>query len=386
MKEEIKSAVYDFVRASYEGRTQDMVQALYPDDVDQFYQTMAWLMKAMEPFGEAEDFRTRLFPESNNLDEILALPPKVFMAEYLQRVMRRMDEKTLKKALATFEITQCEVEDNVAQVAYRLEVEAYGETMAMENQSMLTYEKGKWYSHLNPGRNAMVNYYQQKIEDYERRKSMDNIRPKPYEPDDLEPFALYGYKGPNEEIVIEPRFRHAGYFVDGLAPVQIFRKYGYLNMKGELAITPFFDKARDFSEGRAAVGKRDEELEMKWDYINRKGEQLTHAAYDEVSDFQEGRATVGKRDEGEIMHWQVLNLEGKVITQQTYDQIRAYYDGRAAVRKGDFWGFIDLEGQEVIPLKFEYVENFEFGTATVTLAIPGGYEDLEIDLNGEIVS
>lgn len=75
------------------------------------------------------------------------------------------------------------------------------------------------------------------------------------------------------------------------------------------------------------------------------------------------------------------------IDKSDYDEIRPFSCGRAAVKKKDMfrgWGFIDEQGDEIIPCQFERVEDFNIdGQASVLLSITGDCS-YSIDVFGKI--
>ena len=79
-------------------------------------------------------------------------------------------------------------------------------------------------------------------------------------------------------------------FSEGLAPVYIIDKdaYGYMNNKGEVVIEPQFRDAMPFSEGMAAVS-----LELqRWGYIDRTGKLVIDCQFNSSSSFKNGLAQV----------------------------------------------------------------------------------------------
>ena len=55
-------------------------------------------------------------------------------------------------------------------------------------------------------------------------------------------------------------------------------------------------------------------------------------------------------------------IDTEAITQKGgYSEVRFASDGRAGVCRNDKWGFVDKEGNEVIPCKYENVEYFYHG-------------------------
>jgi hypothetical protein len=103
--------------------------------------------------------------------------------------------------------------------------------------------------------------------------------------DDVDPFfedlatfrrdGKYGFVNRQATVVIKPRFDLAGFFAEGLAPVEIGRpqngmgKWGYIDRKGKVVVKPLFDWAWEFSEGRALVAVGD-----KVGYIDRAGRYI----------------------------------------------------------------------------------------------------------------
>ncbi|MBP8214173.1 MAG: WG repeat-containing protein [Propionivibrio sp.] len=65
-----------------------------------------------------------------------------------------------------------------------------------------------------------------------------------------------------------PRYKNAGSYSEGLAPVQSSSgRWGYINQKNQWVIQPKFDEAKEFKDGRAAV-----KVKGKWGYINKRGD------------------------------------------------------------------------------------------------------------------
>lgn len=66
--------------------------------------------------------------------------------------------------------------------------------------------------------------------------------------------ALYGFIDKTGEVVIEPGFRAASHFSDGLAAVSTDEQsWGYIGQTGEYVIAPQFNEAHPFFQGRAMV-------------------------------------------------------------------------------------------------------------------------------------
>ena len=72
------------------------------------------------------------------------------------------------------------------------------------------------------------------------------------------------------EIVVEPQFQQAWYFVDGLARVREGDHWGYIDREGEMVIPARYDLAWDFDGPLALVLTED-----GYGYIDRDGTFVT---------------------------------------------------------------------------------------------------------------
>lgn len=73
---------------------------------------------------------------------------------------------------------------------------------------------------------------------------------------------MFGFADREGNIVIEPQYRHAKSFSEGLAAVSVNGKSGYINKKGEMIIDPVFDYAFSFRNRKALVC-----MGGKWGFI-----------------------------------------------------------------------------------------------------------------------
>ncbi|GAB5417475.1 MAG: hypothetical protein Crog4KO_30570 [Crocinitomicaceae bacterium] len=143
-------------------------------------------------------------------------------------------------------------------------------------------------------------------------------------------------------------------FSDGFASIQQLnlvnnawvRGQGYINQKGEVVIPCTYKKARDFVDGRAWVQSKN----GNWHLIDKKGTQITSKHYEKVGPILEG------------------------------------YSDRIAVYENGLMGWIDRDGNEVIPCQYLGGATFDrqFGLACVTN--PGGAESYGfINKQGDVV-
>ncbi|UCG28005.1 MAG: WG repeat-containing protein [Bacteroidales bacterium] len=258
---------------------------------------------------------------------------------------------------------------------------------------------------------------------------------------EVESNGKWGFIDPTGKWIIEPGFEGAKKFVDGVALVKYLGEWhymngeaemisegkpytvrynfseglgrveenalwGYINQTGEWAIQPVYDDARDFSEGYAAV-----KTGTYWGYIDKYGNRIIEPSFLIAKDFHDGvalvKTTKGFRylsitntflpvpDDIELKHdfsdgmapvvksklWGFVNTEGEVIIPPQYSKMRKFTEGLAPVRQNKTWGYIDKTGNWVIEPRFQDAKNFSDGIGLVKKAGQWCY----INTNGELL-
>jgi|GEM_PF-727262 tetratricopeptide (TPR) repeat protein len=201
--------------------------------------------------------------------------------------------------------------------------------------------------------------------------------------------ACVGLNGKNGFIdkhgheVIPLKYDRAGDFFDGLAAVSLNGKWGYIDKQGHEVIPLKYDNAYYFSDGLALVS-----LNNKYGFIDKQGHEVIPLKYDGALDnsfsdnslydgvhdstysFSDGLAAVSLNGK-----WGYIDQQGHEVIPLKYEQARDFQDGLAAVSINSKWGFIDKQGHEVIPLKYDYGGAFFDGLAGVTLNSKWGLID-----------
>lgn len=59
--------------------------------------------------------------------------------------------------------------------------------------------------------------------------------------------------------------------------------------------------------------------------------------------------------------WGFVNENGDEIVPFKYDLAWSFSEGLAGVKTEDRWGFINKAGEEIVPCKYEDANNFEEG-------------------------
>lgn len=202
----------------------------------------------------------------------------------------------------------------------------------------------------------------------------------------------YGFVDREGNIIVEPRFKASPDapepegFLEGLAAVSIEDpdnpggfKYGFIDKTGSFAIEPIFDRALGFHEGLAIVANLDPSGKYVNAFIDKSGEKVLEPEFDAVGSFHEGMAMVVKDDLGGY-----IDRQGDVVIEPRYSNFvpgaSDFSEGLAVfVDENEMCGFIDTDGNEVIPAQYLMAYPFCEGLALVATTYTG---DLEQTMNG----
>ena len=140
-------------------------------------------------------------------------------------------------------------------------------------------------------------------------------------------------------------------------------KWVYINNKGEIILKVRYDSALDFqSNALAIIGIKD-----TYGIIDVKGKYIVEPKYGSINQFSEGRA-VAIDEKG----FSIIGEDGRVVTQKSYSFIGNYTEGRALFsssnKKGkSLYGYLDINGTELIPAIYEMAGDFKKGKAVVKI-------------------
>lgn len=109
-------------------------------------------------------------------------------------------------------------------------------------------------------------------------------------------------------------------------------------------------------------------------------EIVVHAIFEDRAEFYEEGIAVVKINDGK---YGIINFMGDIVIPFEYDEIGELKEGLLKVRKGSQWGFCNLTGVQIVPCKFEFVEDFKQGTSCVCVLLNEKFG--KIDKSGNIL-
>ena len=258
-------------------------------------------------------------------------------------------------------------------------------------EGMVKVKKGSRYGFYNELGELIVPIKYDDVEDYHNGFAAVRINQKK------------GLINKNGKEIIPISYDFVGEFSEGYAAVGISTesgsKCGYINENGQLVIPMKFSTASKFKEGLAHVHiggghwnnffgiyEYDDPLQG---YINTTGDFVIDRQFSVATDFHNGIAIAKKG-----LNYIIINKLGHVLKELNYDKCGGFSDdGLALVANFIGYdknshqlfknGYINMNGDLVIPTIFEYAENFSDGLAWVQSDRRSG--DFEcIDTNGNI--
>lgn len=177
----------------------------------------------------------------------------------------------------------------------------------------------------------------------------------------------YGYITSSGEIQINPKFKKAGSFSEGLATVKIDDHWGFIDEKGDVVIEPNFEMCFDFEQDVARVI-----IDGKWGVISKKGNYILKPVYNRIEPLSED-IFVTEPDWSLLKSFSFYDKNGILLFDVNANRVGKFSEGLAYVKEIQFlfyiipteykYGFIDKKGEIVINTKFKSARNFKNGLA-----------------------
>jgi WG containing repeat len=166
-----------------------------------------------------------------------------------------------------------------------------------------------------------------------------------------------GYINHKGEIVIDIEFEGASSFSEGLARIFIDGKVGFIDMNGSVVIKPIFDNAMGFSEGKAVVTVKGEQ-----GYIDKNGDFIIEPQFYRCNDFENGLANIMSDIYSTGCF---IDEKGNIILKGRNFMVSKYSEGLINCPDDGMWGYIDINGNFLIPPQYSYAREFAEGVAAV---------------------
>lgn len=104
--------------------------------------------------------------------------------------------------------------------------------------------------------------------------------------------------------------------------------------------------------------------------------------YSDLGPFSEGMAVVTKKFKSDTENesyekYGFIDVNGDEVIPCQYDWAIPFFNGVAIVERNEMYGFVDKTGKEVIPIIYDEVGDFSCGVAVVKYKGKRGYTDLE---------
>ncbi|AZN41085.1 WG repeat-containing protein [Paenibacillus albus] len=173
------------------------------------------------------------------------------------------------------------------------------------------------------------------------------------------------------EYLADAQFRVSMSRAVALYPASIKRvggtKWGYINSNGRMEIPVRFDDANDFQKNGLAVVTE----KGRTGLINASGQYVVQPIYDSIYPFSEKRAAVIDKE-----GFHMINESGQVLTKRAYPYIADMRGGRSLFyitkdhadgSSQSLYGYLDANGNEVIPAQYEDATDFTSGRAVVKI-------------------
>ncbi|MGB0861899.1 MAG: WG repeat-containing protein [Saprospiraceae bacterium] len=351
IEEQILTRLRGYSMAFYQKDFDTVIDYLYPDEIKSLRDNLQWMAQMLSPFGETDGF-LNLFKGLKSLNELKTLTDKQFIAMFFSGATRKLSQDKIVEMVNTMEILEIDHAEYIANVKYAFNNVFSDMDYRIESEVNLILSEGEWFVLFNTGMEENFERYKRQLKHYENAKRKDNLNLSSTPDEDVELYSIYGYRTYDEDIIIEPRFKNAGEFSDGLAPVKIFSKWGYINKKGEIAIVPKYTRAEVFSEGFAVIGQVQPEIFHLYGFIDKTGTPITKCIYREAFSFSEGLAAVRLND-----IWGFINKKGKMAIGFQYDEVESFENGEAIVEIDDNRFVVDKKGNVLRELANEWDED-----------------------------
>ena len=148
---------------------------------------------------------------------------------------------------------------------------------------------------------------------------------------------LFGFKNTAGEWVVPAIYDWVAPFSDGLAAVRLNGSTAFVDTYGNIVI-PFANRlAGSFTQGRAPII-----VDGLMGYMNTQGEIVIEPAFNIAENFANGIAVVGLVGEDGRMGYGFINLLGHELTPLKYQFAHGFFGNYAWVQQDNLWGILEI--------------------------------------------
>lgn len=170
----------------------------------------------------------------------------------------------------------------------------------------------------------------------------------------------YALKSASGKMLTEYLYDKGIYFYNNYNVATIVKDnlFGVIDINGKIVLPPTFVFLDVVGNDKLVVKKNE-----KYYLTDLKGESKMEGMPHEIKYL--GENIFSMKNDNKI---EIYSSEGKRLGNEIFDQTSSeFIDGMLKVKTNNLWGFIDTEGNLVIPCKYPYVGDFNNGLAKVDL-------------------
>jgi len=177
----------------------------------------------------------------------------------------------------------------------------------------------------------------------------------------------WGYSTKDKKIVVDCEFDYTFRFSDGIGKVKKNGRYGYIDLSGNLITEIKFRNANKFNEGFARVAPSK--------LINKTGEFVFEDKdYEAISNFHNGFAAIEINSKLGFINYEGNLVIPPIYENDSYDVIRdesemnlneanynnkcKFSDGLISLKKEGKYGILNTKGETIVPFEYEYIGDF----------------------------
>ena len=207
---------------------------------------------------------------------------------------------------------------------------------------------------------------------------------------------VYGFINSKGEALKEMRYSFASNFKSGFAVVGIGKLYGVIDTLGNIIVDIQYDRVKinegiallqkdkfwtfyDLADGEEIAGKYENakvfmdgiaivKMDEELGYIRKNGSFIKLAG-DKAIYLNENRIAL-KNDSG----YSIVQLDGSPINQYIYKNVFKFYCGIAGMERNGLWGYVDLNGNEVLPPQLPLI--WDCSDGRIRVINPSGFSYL----------